>query len=331
MGTGSLHEEAPRLEGSAEPRHAFGVIRTRGRQDTGKRAAATEAERRLGEELRALADGPRRLARVEKDPVSFVHRFDRADDQEVVGLVAALLAFGNVKAILRSVERVVGVLGPRPAHAVDTVPRAVWERELQGFVHRVYRGDDVAAVLAHAGALRRAHGNLGAFFAACLARSDGGLAEALAEFADALRGEAAGDPASRGLRHLVPDPRAGSACKRLLLYLRWMVRPRDGVDLGLWPVDPAVLLIPVDTHVHRIARNLGLTAQRTASWRTAEEITARLSVFDPADPVRFDFALCHHGISGRCPSRRDAEACEACVLRPVCRHWTRPAKGKQAI
>lgn len=259
-----------------------------------------------------------REARVAADPVSFVHRYSRPDDQEVVGLIAAALAFGNVTAIRASIDRVLTALGEAPALAVRRRRRATLERRLEGFVHRIYRGDHVAALLANAGALVRAHGSLGAAFATEL-EAAGDFREALARFADALRGL----DASRGLRHLVPDPRAGSACKRLLLYLRWMVRPADGVDLGLWPVSPAQLVIPVDTHVHRIARNLGFTQRKDASWRTAEEITERLRAFDPADPVKYDFALCHLGISRQCPSRRDPDLCATCVLKAHCMHWGR--------
>ncbi|MCC6872784.1 MAG: DUF2400 family protein, partial [Sandaracinaceae bacterium] len=104
--------------------------------------------------------------------------------------------------------------------------------------------------------------------------------------------------------------------------LRWMIRPADGVDLGLWAeLSPSILLIPVDTHVHRIAKNLGLTERNDASWRTAEEITASLRRLDPLDPVKYDFALCHLGISRQCPSRRDPDKCDACVLRPSCGVW----------
>ena len=94
-----------------------------------------------------------------------------------------------------------------------------------------------------------------------------------------------------------------------------------GIFAGL---DPAELIIPVDTHVQRIARNLRLTRRKDASLRTAREITEALAVIDPADPVRFDFALCHLGISKDCPSRRDEQKCARCVVRTVCRHWNRP-------
>ncbi|HEY6461178.1 MAG TPA: DUF2400 family protein, partial [Polyangiaceae bacterium] len=115
--------------------------------------------------------------------------------------------------------------------------------------------------------------------------------------------------------------RGPSGSKRLLLYLRWMVRPADGIDLGLWPVPPARLLVPVDVHIHRLARNLGLTKRPELSWRTTEEITAALARFDPADPTRYDFSLCHMGMLQHCPSRRDAARCEGCGVQPVCVHW----------
>ena len=273
--------------------------------------------------LDALLATTDRAARRDTDPVSFVHRYERDDDREVVGLVAASLAFGNVTAIRAKVAIVLDALGPAPAAAIDGATPAALARSLRGFVHRVWKGDDVAAMLANAGALRRAHGSLGHALARFLAHADAehdpeeAFVEALARLADALRGP---DP-SRGLRHLVPDPRAGSACKRMLLYVRWMARPRDGVDLGLWPIDPARLVIPVDTHVHRIARNLGLTRRKDASMKTAAEITRRLRGFDASDPVKYDFAICHLGVSRDCPSRRDPRKCEGCVLRAACRHW----------
>ena len=283
-------------------------------------ASGTPRPRRtLKRRLEVLVEQTDRPARRAADPVGFVHRYADPGDAEVAGLVASSLAFGNVVAVRRSVGRVLEAMGPSPAEAVATeAGRAALHRSLESFVHRVWRGQQVATMLANAGALRQAHGSLGERFGAHF-REAGELREGLARFADELRGP---EP-DRSLRHLVPDPRAGSACKRLLLYLRWMVRPADGVDLGLWPVDPSHLIIPVDTHVHRIARNLGLTARRDASWRTAEEITAALRRYDPADPVRYDFAICHLGVSKDCPSRRDPVKCAPCVLRPVClaHHW----------
>ncbi|MGF1465350.1 MAG: TIGR02757 family protein [Sandaracinaceae bacterium] len=282
-------------------------------------ASLAHVRRRL-DALLAEADlGAHRAA----DPVSFVHRYPDPADREVAGLVAALLAFGQVAAVRASVDRALAALGPRPARTVDTALPARLDAALRGFVHRVYRGPHLSGLLARAGAVRRAEGSLGAALAGEVAGAGGDLREGLARLSDRLRG----DGAPRGLKHLVPDPRAGSACKRTLLYLRWMVRPADGVDLGLWPLSPAILLIPVDTHVLRISRNLRLTDRTDASWRTAVEITEALRRFDPEDPVKYDFALCHLGVSRACPSRRDPDKCERCVLRSACRHWRSARAG----
>jgi uncharacterized protein (TIGR02757 family) len=294
--------------------------RLRGAARRKPRGSGDDALRSQLDELVRTSDVVSRRA---NDPVDFVHRYHDPNDREVVGLLAATLAFGNVVAVRRSIARVLEVLGPAPHRAIDDERRLA--RALKGFVHRVYRGAHVARMLASAAKLRASHGSLGHAFVALLAEEDArtpdreaAFREALARLAEALRGST---PHERGLEHLVPDPRRGSACKRLLLYLRWMIRPADGVDLGLWPVDPARLVIPVDTHIHRIATNLGLTRRADASWKTAHEITTRLRVLDARDPVRYDFALCHLGVSRDCPSRRDPVRCEGCVLRTVCLRW----------
>jgi uncharacterized protein (TIGR02757 family) len=128
---------------------------------------------------------------------------------------------------------------------------------------------------------------------------------------------------SRGYRHLFPLPSAGGPCKRLLLFLRWMVR-REAPDFGLWTsVSPARLLMPIDTHVENMSRAIGLTRRRSRSWKMAAEITARLATIDPVDPVKYDFALCHKRMSGDCLDRRDHVVCAPCGLREICRHWKR--------
>lgn len=261
-----------------------------------------------------------------RDPVDLVHGYDEPRDQEIAGLVAASLAFGNAVAARKSIAGVLRALGPEPAATVVNAGETELRRLLRGFVHRIYRGEHLASVLSRAGSLLREHGTLGNAFASFHRTSRGDFREGLAGFADALRG----DTTSRSLRHLISDPRAGSACKRLVLYARWMVRPADGVDLGLWPITPSELVIPVDTHIHRISRNLGLTNRRTATWATAEEITAALRKFDPDDPVKYDFALCHLGVSRDCPSRPDPDKCERCVLQDVCSVWTTSRETESA-
>jgi uncharacterized protein (TIGR02757 family) len=258
-----------------------------------------------------------RAAHRKNDPVDLVHGFTADADREVAGLVASSLAFGNVVSIRRSVRRVLDALGPSPSAAIDALSYEDLRDRLGGFVHRVYRGPDVARMLAGAAELRRQDGSIGDALDRHFRETHGDVREAFARLADRLRGPRP----SRGLRHLVPDPRAGSACKRLMLYARWMSRPADGVDLGVWPFPAARLVIPLDTHVHRIAKNLSLTRRNDASWRTAEEITSTLRRFDPDDPVKYDFAICHLGVSRACPSRRDPVVCDRCALRPICIRW----------
>lgn len=269
--------------------------------------------------VRARCDVPTRRA---ADPVSFVHRYADPLDRELVGLVAAAIAFGKVATIHAKLEDLLARVGPRPALAADD-PAALAAR-LRGWKHRVFLGRDLARLLVGARAAQREHGSLGRLFEGQLA-SRGDLRAALAAWCDAIR--AAGGlrrgGRRRGPSHLLPDPRGGSGSKRLMLYLRWMCRPADGVDLGLWDVDPARLLMPVDVHIHRLSRNLGLTREAALGWRATEEITASLARFDPADPVGYDFSLCHMGMLQRCPSRRDPVLCEGCGIQAVCIHWTR--------
>jgi uncharacterized protein (TIGR02757 family) len=270
------------------------------------------------DEVRARCDLD---ARRRSDPVEFVHRYADPHDQELVALVASALAFGNVKALRAKIEDALSRLGPDVARTSDDP--ALLAARLAGWKHRVYRDEDLARLLAGARVVQRASGSLGAALAGEIART-GDLREALSAWVDAIRragGLGEEDGGRRGGAHILADPRKGSAVKRLMLLLRWMARPADGVDLGLWPIPTAMLLIPVDTHIHKLGNNLDLTRRRDVSWKTAEEITASLRRYDAADPVKYDFSLCHLGMLQRCPSRRDPVRCEGCGVRQVCRHW----------
>jgi uncharacterized protein (TIGR02757 family) len=269
----------------------------------------------LRERLDALAAGFD-ASRIHPDPLEIVRRHRGRDDLEVAGIAAAGLAFGGVGTILRSVGTALGPLGPRPAAGLAAARPRDLRRALRGFRHRWVVGDDVAALFVAARRLREEHGSLeGAF----LAGDPGGetVESGLAAFAAAFR---RADPgfAPRGAAAFVPSPAGGSACKRPLLFLRWMVR-RDGVDTGAWRgVDPARLVLPLDTHVARIARALGILRRRSDDWRAALEATAALRRLDPADPVRYDFAICRMGILDLCPRKRDPVNCRACGLVDVC-------------
>jgi hypothetical protein len=124
----------------------------------------------------------------------------------------------------------------------------------------------------------------------------------------------------RGVRYFFPRVSEGSACKRLNLYLRWMVRPEDGIDCGVWTlIRPSALYIPLDTHLARISRYIGLTAYQSPGWTMVEDVTKSLRALDPADPIRYDFALCHLGIAGDCPRKRDPVKCVRCPIQAICR------------
>jgi uncharacterized protein (TIGR02757 family) len=266
-------------------------------------------------------------ARVASDPVEYVRRYEGREDAEIVALIASAVAFGNVTALRAKLADALDRIGEGPARAADD-EQAI-KRALRGWKHRVWVGDDLARMIVGARKVQRAHGSLGARFSADLAAAPE-FREALARFVDAIRAAGGLDRVSRrSERDLLPDTRANSGCKRLMLFLRWMVRGPDGADLGLWRelVPTSALRVPVDVHIHKLARNLGLTDRRTTDWRTTEEITTSLRLFDANDPIRYDFALCHMGMLQRCPSKRDPVKCEGCGVQRACRHWRRPLSG----
>jgi uncharacterized protein (TIGR02757 family) len=272
-----------------------------------------------------------RTARMGADPIGPVRRYTGAANLEIAGLVGACLAFGNAKALRAKVSDAFDRLGPDLARAADDELGVF--AALGGWKHRVYRGEDLARLIVGARRVQRAHGSLERCFARLL-REHGALRPALAEWVRLVRAAGGLDIAAgtrRGAAHILADPAKTSGCKRLLLYLRWMVRRDDGVDLGVWKsVSPSLLLVPVDTHLYKLSRNLGFTEKKTLTWATTEEVTAALRRLDPDDPVRFDFSLCHLGMLQRCPSRRDAVRCEGCGVKSVCRHWAAKATDARA-
>ncbi len=246
--------------------------------------------------LEALYERYNRREFVHPDPLEFLYRYDDPLDREVAGLIASSLAFGRVAQILKSVTYVLDRMGESPSRFVYDARPATLEECFGGFVHRIWTGRQLAALLSGMGRAIRRHGSLAACFAAGIDGRAETLLPALQTFVNELRLTA---PGRR--RSLLPNPAAGSACKRLHLYLRWMVR-RDDVDPGGWDAVPAAkLIVPMDTHMHRIARTLGATTRKTADLRAALETTAAFRRVCPDDPVRYDFALTRLGI------RREAD------------------------
>jgi uncharacterized protein (TIGR02757 family) len=253
------------------------------------------------------------------DPLEYPHRFQDPKDREVVGLVASSLAYGNVKIIRRSVERVLDSLGSRPASRAARATPKEMARNLDGFQHRWTRAKDVACLLGLAGRMIEERGSIGAFFAESYVPGD--MAESLRRFSERALAldhgglyRTRGIPKDAGVRFFFPNPRTGAA-KRLNMYLRWMARPDDGIDLGLWRFVPTRdLVIPLDTHIFRIGRHLGWTARKTPGFEAAVDITRSLARFDPEDPVKYDFALSRLGILEGCPRHPRPIECELCSL-----------------
>lgn len=228
---------------------------------------------------------------VHPDPLEFLYCCEDPADREIVALVASSLAYGRVAQILKSVSAVLGRIGPDPARALADSSPARLRKAMSGFRHRFSTGEQVAAMLAGARRVIRRHGSLGACFAAGASPDDETVLPALQAFVGEV--SKAGD-----CGHLLPDPSRKSACKRLNLMLRWMVR-RDRVDPGGWDGAAAAgLIVPLDTHMHRIGLGLGATRRKSADMRTAMEITAAFRKILPDDPVRYDFALTRLGIRG---------------------------------
>jgi uncharacterized protein (TIGR02757 family) len=265
-------------------------------------------------------------SRVDRDAIRFPLRYPDPADREVVGLLTACLAYGRVELFSRALERVLAAMGPSPSGFVRAFRVERDAARFDDFIYRLNRPRDLVALCLALEQILADHGSLESYFLRGYAPSDPDIGPALERFSRGFleagsRHVFPGGAPSRGYRHLFPLPSAGGPCKRLNLFLRWMVR-REPPDFGLWRrVSPAKLLIPLDTHVENMCRAVGLTRRKTRSWRMARAITRRLATLDPDDPVKYDFALCHKRMSGDCPGRRDVVICRPCGLRPVCLRW----------
>src|SRR5439155_13428106 len=255
------------------------------------------------------------ISTITPDPLQLVLRYDDRLDQEVAGLIAAAFAYGRADIVVANIGSVLDRMTPSPHAYLSGFRRREATHRFAGFAHRFQKTPELVAFLERIAAAISSYGSLGALFRACYRSTDEDVGPSLTRFIDVLRGSRP-KPA---IEYLFSSPRDGSACKRMNLFLRWMVR-RTPPDLGIWDfVDPAKLVVPLDTHVHRITTFLGLNRRKSADWKAARSITDRLARFDEADPVRYDFAICRLGILDLCSRRRRKEQCDVCLLRDVCR------------
>jgi uncharacterized protein (TIGR02757 family) len=265
------------------------------------------------------------------DPVHTVRSFADPADREVAGFCAAALAFGRVASVLNSIDTLFALIGARPAQFVRTFEPERASRDMRAMVHRWIRGDDLVALLWILRQMLEQSGSLEQYFLEGFTAGHEDVGPALDSFSTRalaldVRRAYGRKPRRPGVCYFFPRPSAGSACKRLNLYLRWMSRA-DEVDLGVWRrLPPSKLIVPLDTHVIRLGRCLRLTTYTSPGWRMAADITASLRKLNPEDPVRFDFSLCHVGMMNACGYGRK-QGDSQCPLKGLCRpRVRRPAR-----
>ncbi len=256
------------------------------------------------------------------DPIWMVRRFERSDDREVVGFIAAALAFGRVQSVLNSIEGMLAVMGNSPAAFVRDFDPARQRDAFKPLVHRWTNGADFAALVWILHQMIERSGSVEGFFAEGLAADAIDVSAALQSFSaralaldvSAIYGRKKPKP---GVAYFFSRPSSGGACKRLNLFLRWMVR-EDKVDLGVWKkVRAGQLIVPLDTHIIRVGQCLRLTTLKSPGWRMAADITASLRAIDPIDPIKFDFSICHLGMMNACGfGKKTGDS--RCPLRGAC-------------
>ena len=228
---------------------------------------------------------------VNTDPIQFLYAYDSPEDREIVALIASSLAYGKVSMIIRNVKHVLDLMEGCPARFVTDGSREKFEKVFLNFSHRFTKGSDLAAMLDGIRIVKKASGSINSCFKESLKICENDLCCSIECMIDKIIG-------LKEANFLLPRPSAGSACKRLNLFLRWMIR-KDDVDPGGWEgIRTSDLLIPLDTHMYKICFMLGFSKRKQADLKTVLEVTKAFGAIVPDDPVRYDFVLTRFGI---CP------------------------------
>ena len=266
-------------------------------------------------------------SRIEHDPIEFPHRYKKPEDIEIAGLIASSLAYGKVtlfKPVINKILSITSLNGSLQEFIIN-FELSKDSKLFSGIKYRFNSEKEIIGLIYSIKSALIEYGSLKKLFYSFYNSGDKNITNALTSFVKyfisldmfAVYGKKGH---TVGMKQFFPSPAEGSACKRLNLYLRWMVRSDDGVDFGIWnKILPSKLIIPLDTHMARICTHLGLTHYKTTGWKMAEEITDNLKILDPEDPVKYDFALCHLGISGECPLHKDIKKCSKCSLKDICK------------
>jgi uncharacterized protein (TIGR02757 family) len=252
-----------------------------------------------------------RRENIAPDPLSFVYKYSKKADIEIVGLLAAMLAYGRVVQIGKSLDKLLGIMGNSPSEFVKQFNKTKRTR-LMDFKHRFNTGQDIADLMELLKWAITKYGSIEGFFVNGYNRKDKTIINALSEFCGVLLNKQAkkdGGQVRSSFKYLLSDPDRGSACKRLNLYLRWMVR-NDDVDSGIWrSVDKSKLIIPMDVHMSRITGVLGFHNKKNITLKTAVEVTESFAKIEPSDPVKYDFVLCRMGMLGNGDNWKKIKGC----------------------
>ncbi len=258
--------------------------------------------------------------RVSSDPVQFQRRFfDEGKSQtevEAVAVFSAMLSYGSAAQFTKKIAEIMQSCNMEFLKLITSEP----DSKFPWIGYRMSTAKEISIFAYSIGNVIKKYGSLKQAFLKGYNSSKSTI-EGLSTLRNSIYEETEKyiSPTPHGIKHLLPDPKVGGCCKRWHMFLRWMVRPDDGVDIGIWEeVPPSELIIPLDTHISKISRNLGLTTRKSDDLLTAKDITNKLKECCPEDPIKYDFALCHLGIGGKCTYGKNTELCEKCLLASQC-------------
>ncbi len=262
------------------------------------------------------------------DPLGFVHKFEDIKDIEVAGFIAAGFAFGNVSQIIKILDKIDRIVNHKFYEFTVNFNAADGFKLFNGLYYRFIKERDIVALFLILSEMLKKHGSIENFFLKDYNPSDLNLKNAVTGFSKRALElidfssvyNSAVPPEDSMVRFFFTSPVDNSPCKRINLFLRWMVRNSDNLDFGIWrDINPSQLIMPVDTHIGRISQYIGLTTYKNPSFKMAEEITENLKKLDCFDPVKYDFAITRLGILDLCPKNKNEDNCGKCSIFNICK------------
>lgn len=253
---------------------------------------------------------------IKNDPIEFPHFYKKSEDIEIAGFISACFAYGRVDVFKPVIKRILSLMGDSPYEFIYNFDIKKDKGFLKGLQYRFNKSEDIACLVFVLSDIIKKHKSLENLFMTHYLPEQEDIEEGLSGFIETFLGIDTSplygkNIKSPGFLQFFPSPKRGSACKRMNLFLRWMVRDRD-IDFGIWKgISKDRLIIPLDAHILRISKCLRMTNKATSSWRVAKEITENLKRLEPGDPLKYDFALCHQGISKICSTVN----CDNCLIK----------------